>query len=174
MQIESSYKLEKAVSTDKLRPALNNIKLTKNHAIAANGHVLVIVPIMREPEDTAEYLRPDILTKARKVTPKRLGKAIITKLNGTGTLTDGAIYPNNEPEDSFPPLTKIFPTGQPECETIFNVELLHNLCDAMGCKSVKMQIFKRTQGYHIYKLHPIDTSYDSNKAFGILMGMKLP
>ena len=44
MEILKKYKLEKAVSTDSLRTNLQNIYISRRHAMATNGMILVLVP----------------------------------------------------------------------------------------------------------------------------------
>ncbi|MCX6138924.1 MAG: hypothetical protein NTV54_15710 [Ignavibacteriales bacterium] len=88
MQIDRKYKIEKCVATDATRANMTNIFVTKRHAMATNGHMLAIVPVTSESEDTKGWLTPAALTQARKVTPKSAGDVVIS-LNGAQVLIDG-------------------------------------------------------------------------------------
>jgi hypothetical protein len=46
------YKLEKAVSKEPMREALQNVYVTKRYATATNGHILAIVPVKSDDADT--------------------------------------------------------------------------------------------------------------------------
>ncbi len=92
MQIDRSYKIEKCVSTDPNRENLGNIFITKRHAMATNGTVLAIVPVVSDDVDTVGLMSADALKAGRKMTPARMGLIEIS-LNGSQELKDGTKIP---------------------------------------------------------------------------------
>jgi hypothetical protein len=170
MRIKKIYKLD-ACKADELRPFTQVVKLTKNHAIVTNGNILAVVPITRETNDTASYLSPALLKKARQAGLKRNDEVVINDLNGTGTLPDGSILPNVNFEDKYPAL-KVFPTGEKKLTISFNVRLLADLADVLGTETVIMDIYECKQSRfngEVFKVRPMDKQGE-NKAHGLLMG----
>ena len=100
MQIDRKYKIEKAVSTDTLRENLQNVFVSKRHAVATDGKILAIVPVQTDKEDEAGWLTPDALKHARKVSGKGLDSVRIG-LNGAQILPDGTVM--TRPEEHKPP-----------------------------------------------------------------------
>ena len=72
MQIDRKYKIEKAVSTDSNRESLQNVFVSRRHAMATDGRILAIVPVKTDVEDGPGWMSPDALKHARKVSGKGL------------------------------------------------------------------------------------------------------
>ena len=102
MKIERKFKIEKCVSTDESRPNLQNIYVTRRHAMATNGRYLAIVPVVLQEDDEIGMVSPEALKHARKVSAKGLDTVQIV-LNGAQVLSDGTIM--NRPEGEKPPHT---------------------------------------------------------------------
>jgi hypothetical protein len=136
MQIDRSYKLEKCVSTDPNRENLANIFVTKRHAMATNGTVLAIVPVVSDDVDTVGLMSADALKAARKLTPAREG-TINIGLNGSQQLKDGTKIPR--PEDCKSP--RIFHLlrhahKDRQYKIGLNAAMLKTLADALGSEEV--------------------------------------
>jgi DNA polymerase III sliding clamp (beta) subunit (PCNA family) len=132
MQIERKYKIEKCVSTDSTRTNMTNIFITKRHAMATNGHMLAVVPVTFESEDTNGWLTPAALTQARKVTPKSAGDVVIS-LNGAQELIDGTriVRPTEEKPPKFVHLLRLAHKDR-EFKIGLDAAKLKALADALG------------------------------------------
>jgi hypothetical protein len=138
MKIDTKYKLEKAVSTDTTRPTLQNIHVTRRHAFVTNGHILAIVPVSSDPDDTPGWLTPDAMKLGRKL-GRHTGDVTI-HLDGKQVLADGTELPR--PDEGNPP--KLFPILRPAIQEKkkfvigLNVKELKDLCDALGAEKVEL------------------------------------
>ena len=70
MKIERKYKIENCVSRDESRPNLQNIYVSRRHAMATNGRYLGIVPVVLQENDEIGIVSPEALKLARKVSAK--------------------------------------------------------------------------------------------------------
>jgi hypothetical protein len=139
MQIDRSYKIEKCVSADPNRENLGNIFVTKRHAMATNGTVLAIVPVVSDDVDTSGLMSADALKAARKLTPAREG-AIHIGLNGSQQLRDGTKIPR--PKDHKQP--RIFHLlrhahKDRQYKIGLNASMLKTLADALGSEEVVLE-----------------------------------
>jgi hypothetical protein len=144
MQIDRSYKLEKCVSTDPNRENLGNIFVTRRHAMATNGIILALVPIISEAEDTPGLMSADALKAGRKLTPARNG-AINIALNGSQQLRDGTRIPR--PTDCKQP--RIFHLlrhahKDRQYRIGINATMLKTLADALGSDEVILDFGTQT------------------------------
>jgi len=177
MKFNEKYKIEKAVTTDKLRPAMCEIQIDKDgkQLVATNGHILAMIPCEIAEADIARRIRPDVITKARKAEkslPKyqRTDKINLNNANATVTLADSSIVPNSICEDNYPNWQAVIPKIEESEEIALNVELLDRLTDAIGTKSIKI-VFDtkhKTQGMKVYPLNDGD-----NNAWGLLMPLRI-
>lgn len=140
MQISRSYKIEKCVSRDPSRSSLQNIYISRRHAMATNGKTLALVPICSEKDDIPGWLTPDALKHARKVSGKGLEEIHIA-LDGEQVLPDGTtmMRPNGEekPHRIFRILreahrNRMYKVGM-------NPAFLKDLCDALGAEEIVME-----------------------------------
>lgn len=140
MHIERKYKLEKCVSTDPSRTNLQNIYVSRSHAMATNGRILAICPVVLQEDDETGYFSPEALKHARKVSPKGLETVQIV-LNGAQALPDGTTM--NRPEGENPPhtfrilrqahLNRTYRIG-------INAAYLKNLADALGNEELILEV----------------------------------
>jgi hypothetical protein len=139
MQIDRSYKLEKCVSTDPNRENLANIFVTQRHAMATNGTVLAIVPVVSEEIDTVGLMSADALKAGRKLTPAREG-SINIGLNGSQQLRDGTKIPR--PEECKQPRIFHLLRGahrDRQYKIGLNATMLKTLADALGSEEVVLE-----------------------------------
>ena len=140
MQIERKYKIEKCVSTDESRPNLNNIYISRRHAMATNGRILAIVPVQVQEDDETGWLSPEALKHARKVSAKGLDSVQIV-LNGAQVLSDGTIM--NRPDGENPPHTfRILRDAHSNRKYRIgvNAHYLNDLSDALGNEELILEI----------------------------------
>ena len=140
MQIERKYKLEKCVSTDESRPNLQNICISRRHAMATNGRILAICPVTLQEDDEIGSLSPDALKHARKVSAKGL-ESIQIVLNGAQVLPDGTIM--NRPEGENPPhIFRILKQAHSDRKYRIglNASYLKDLSDALGNEELILEI----------------------------------
>ncbi len=144
MRIDRSYKIEKCVSTDPNRENLGNIFVTKRHAMATNGTVLAIVPIISDDVDTTGLMSADALKAGRKLTPAREA-AVNIALNGSQQLRDGTKIPR--PTDCTQP--RIFHLlrhshKDRQYKIGINATMLKTLADALGSEEVILDFGTQT------------------------------
>ena len=136
MQIDKRYKIEKAVSTDSNRESLQNVFVSKRHALATDGRILAIVPVTTDGEDEPGWMSPDALKHARKVSGKGLDNIRIG-LNGVQILPDGTTM--HRPEKHNPPgvFSLLRKAHQGKSFKIgINAAYLKNLADSLGSEEL--------------------------------------
>ena len=167
MQIDKKYRLEKAVSTDESRENLQNIWVSRRHAMATDGKILALVPITSEKDDEPGWMSPDALKFGRKATPKGIDSVRIG-LNGTQILQDGTIL--RRPSDIKPPrvLQILMAAHRKRSYRLgLNAAYLKTLSEAMGCEEVVLEIGKPDEAILVKPLHP-----DGSIA-GLIMPIKI-
>jgi hypothetical protein len=144
MQIDRSHKIEKCVSTDPNRENLCNIFVTKRHAMATNGTVLVLIPVTTDTQDTPGLMSADALKAGRKVTPAR-ESAIHISLNGSQELKDGTKIPR--PQETKPPRIFHLLRGahrDRQYKIGLNATMLKTLADALGSEELVLEFGTQT------------------------------
>jgi DNA polymerase III sliding clamp (beta) subunit (PCNA family) len=167
MQIERKYKIEKCVSTDESRPNLQNIYVSRRHAMATNGRILAICPISVQEDDEIGWLSPDALKHARKVSPKGLDSIQIV-LNGAQVLPDGTIM--NRPEGENPPHTfRILKDAHSNRKYRIgvNADYLKDLSDALGNEELILEIGDPNSAILVRPVH------SESGTLGLLMPIRL-
>ena len=140
MQIGRKYKIEKCVSTDPSRTNLQNIYVSRRHAMSTNGRFLAIVPVQVQEDDETGWLSPEALKHARKVSAKGLDSVQIV-LNGAQVLPDGTTM--SRPEGENPPHTfRILKDAHSNRKYRIgvNAHYLKNLSDALGNEELILEI----------------------------------
>jgi DNA polymerase III sliding clamp (beta) subunit (PCNA family) len=153
MQIEKKYKIEKCASTDESRPSLQNIYISRRHAMSTNGRILAIVPVQVQEDDETGWLSPDALKHARRVSAKGLENIKIV-LNGAQVLPDGTIM--NRPKGENPPhifrLLKQAHSNR-EYRIGINAHYLIDLADALGNEELILEIGEAHSAILVKPLH---------------------
>jgi hypothetical protein len=181
MKIDRNYQLDKAVSKDELRPALQHILLEKEFAIATDGHILAKVPI--ENNELAGLLTPKALVTARKMqkTPDldiRLisNTAVIIKMdkNGAHDTSETVELKRCEldedgSEPQYPNWKSVISKHQNPFKFGFDLQNLVNLAQAMGTDKVVLQIDTAAPHTSII-VYPFDLG---NRSKGLLMPMRI-
>ena len=167
MQIERKYKIEKCASTDASRPNLQNIYVSRRHAMATNGRILAICPVALQEDDEIGSLTPEALKHARKVSAKGLDTVQIV-LNGAQVLPDGTIM--NRPEGENPPhtfriLRQAF--SDRKYRIGINAAYLKDLADALGNEELILEIGDPNSAILIRPLH------SDSGTVGLLMPIRL-
>jgi hypothetical protein len=138
MQIDSKYKLEKAVSLDNTRPALQNIHVTRRHAFVTNAHILAVVPVSTESGDKPGWLTPEALKLGRKL--GRPNGTVQIHLDGKQVLADGTSLPR--PDEEEPPRLYHILRSAMRAKTKFRIGLnakgLKDLADALGTEKLEL------------------------------------
>lgn len=167
MHIDRKYRLEKAVSTDESRENLQNIWVSRRHAMSTDGKILALVPITTEKDDEPGWLSPDALKFGRKATGKGFDSVRIG-LNGTQVLQDGTIL--RRPTDVKPPrvIQILMAAHRKRSYRLgLNAVYLKTLSEAMGCEEVVLEIGKPDEAILVKPLHP-----DGSIA-GLIMPIKI-
>ena len=136
MQIDKRYKIEKAASTDSNRESLQNVFVSRRHAMATDGRILAVVPVSTDGEDEPGWMSPDALKHARKVSGKGLD-SIRIGLNGAQILPDGTTM--QRPEKHNPPRVYrlLRKAHRSDSLTIgINASYLKNLADSLGSEEI--------------------------------------
>ncbi len=140
MHIERKYKIEKCVSTDESRPNLQNIYVSRRHAMSTNGRILAFVPVQVQEDDEIGWVSPEALKHARKVSSKGQDSVQIV-LNGAQVLPDGTIM--NRPEGENPPHTfRILRDAHSNRKYRIgvNAHYLKDLAEALGNEEIILEI----------------------------------
>lgn len=178
MLIATKHKLEKCVSTDGLRPALQQVNIViegkTGKAIATNGIALAVVPIQPEDGDESGLLSIEGLQRARKMAFDDAGKPLDNGqvlLNEHEQFKDGALLPRIKPETLFPETESLITPATANATHYhigLNIKALKNICDALGSDSVKLSFPKDNSKAIVIR----PTDYES-EAYGILMPIRL-
>jgi DNA polymerase III sliding clamp (beta) subunit (PCNA family) len=168
MQIDKKYKLEKAVSNDPTRTNLTNVYVTNHHAQATNGHILAIVPIKKEKDDTPGWLTTDALKLARKMLPKGVDNIQIT-LNGYQILPDRTTLARPNGELSPPKLFRILRQAHSNrsFKVGINASYLKELSEAIGAEEIALEFGKPDSAILVRPVHGNDG------AVGLIMPVRL-
>jgi hypothetical protein len=179
MKIDRTYKLEKAVSGDELRPAINYILLEDDHAIATNGHILAKVPIERNGESDG-LLNPAAITTARKY---QKSDNLDISMQGNSVTID-EITRGDSRTGNFHIVPRLLPSGEgetfpdwksvvPELKQVhkvgLNVNNLKALAEAIGADTVVLEM-EAGQPHKGIIVRPVAKH---NKAEGLLMPCRI-
>jgi len=145
MQIDRKYKIEKAVSTDPTRETLQNVFVSKRHAMATDGKILAIVPVQFEKDDESGVITVEALKHARKVSGKGLD-SVRLGLNGAQILPDGTVM--KRPDDRKPP--RVFHLLRRAYQGKYyrigiNAGFLKDLADALGSEDLVLECGQPTE-----------------------------
>jgi hypothetical protein len=176
MKINKTYKLEKIVSKDPRRAALQQVLVDEKDkvAVASNGKVIAIVPVdityLDRFENGVRLLPTEAVTKARKIAKKNDPAYI--GLNGGAVLDDGTEIPT-EDHVPFPHWRNILPRDA-DLDGGFSValdaKLLHSLAEAINDGKEKAQ---RVVTLHFHKEAPemsaIKVTTRRGEAYGVIM-----
>lgn len=166
MKIDSKYKIQLAVSTDELRPAMMHILIDGDRAIATDGHILASVPIVKEADEPDGTVSTDVLkliTKRDNINSTLLHEMVnIQNKNHTITCSrrnDDSPYPNYktvlvENTDGF--------------EIALNINLLKDLADALGNGILRLR-FGKDNTSTVY-VRPYERD---NTAFGMIAPVRI-
>lgn len=123
--LDAACDVSALASTDSDRFGLRCVAISRGHAVATNGHVLLAVPLLNPGAPDV----PDVLVPA-----KALGQAIrANKADGVTVDMDArtmsgplATMPTPPSEDggSFPRWERVIPDGEPESIVMLDAELL--------------------------------------------------
>ena len=153
MQIDRKYKIEKAVSTDSMRENLQNVFVSRHHAMATDGKILAIVPVQTDKEDESGWITPDALKHARKVSGKGL-ESVTIGLNGAQILPDGTVM--TRPDEHKPPRIShlLRKAHQNSSYRIgINAACLKDLGDALGTEELVLEFGQPTEAILIRPVH---------------------
>lgn len=145
MQIDRKYKIEKAVSTDTLRENLQNVFVSRRHAVATDGTILAIVPVHTEQDDEPGWLTPEALKHARKVSVKGQD-SLVLRMNGAQFLSDGTVM--TRPDEHKPPKIYHLLRRAHEGRSYrigVNARYLKDLADALGSEELVLECGKGTE-----------------------------
>ena len=140
MKINRCYKIEKCVSKDPARSSLQNIYVSRRHAMATNGKTLALVPVCSEKNDIPGWLTPDALKHARRVSGKGL-EEIHVSLDGEQVLPDGTTMMRPDGEEKPPRIFRILRQAHRDraYKVGMNPSYLKDLADALGAEEVVME-----------------------------------
>jgi hypothetical protein len=167
MQIERKYRIEKCVSSDPSRTNLQNIYISRRHAMSTNGRILAIVPVQVQEDDEIGWLSPGALKHARKISSKGLDSVHIV-LNGAQVLPDGTIM--NRPEGENPPRTfRILKDAHSnrKYRVGINASYLKDLSDALGNEELILEIGDPNSAILVRPVH------SESGTVGLLMPIRL-
>ena len=155
MQIDKTYKLEKIVSKDPSRPALQNVLVDEKEklAVATDGRAMAFVPVQLDEEGNDEFINgirmlpSKVVTEGRKAS-KQLSFTQI-ELNGGAKLFDGTVI-KTEDEITYPSSWKQYLNQESKYTEGFTVTLnpksLHSLAEALGSGDSVTLNFQDNQG----------------------------
>jgi len=180
MKINKTYKLEKVVSKEPSRAALQQVLVDEKDkvAVATNGKVMAIVPVELKDGwnrfvNGVRLLPTEAITKARKIAKKndlaRIG------LNGGAVLDDGTEIPTVD--HAFPNWRNILPKDanlDGGFSVALDAKLLHDLAEAINDGKDKAQ---RVVTLHFHKEAPemsaIKVTTRGGEAYGVIMPCRI-
>ncbi len=160
IKIDRRYRLEKAVSKDENRVALQHVKIEGNRAIATDGHILADVPIKRGKSGKRNRL---LKYKAWKKLVAKEKKSYETEFIESDFTEDLPIpYPNWK---------KVVPDGfSHKFELGINARLLYNLSQALGEDRVRLSIDQSSSKVAIL-VEPFESESSGEK--GLIMPVRI-
>lgn len=171
MKINKQYKLSKIVSRDEIREELRYVKITRSHAIATNGHKMVVVPVEMELEDVPGLVDPAHIefNNKEKLISKKIDRNLV--LNPfTVETTNGWTMPRLQP-GTFPKIKQILSLllrRKHKYSIGLNARLLYELSQGIGNDSVVLYFGEKNTMPILVK--PL---YDDDNEIGVLMPMNI-
>jgi hypothetical protein len=145
MIINKNQKIEKCCSTDDTRYVLNNpwtASVGEPDAegyrpakmVATDGRMMVVLPVLLEPGETAGQIPVEAIKQARKERTPKL------HANGSVTLPNGVVMPRNH-EVKLPAYEQVIPAEDRPVtyKVCFNAALLAKMQEAMGSEFVTLE-----------------------------------
>lgn len=169
MKIEKKYQLQKAVSTDDIRPTMSCVLLKNNKAIATNGHILVEVPV--EGYDSGWETLIDM--KEWKFIQNNCKELKFEIENGSIKGEEYILLYRNQITEKYPNYESAKPKADNsvEYEIAFNPTLLNDLIKAMGLKkdeSIRLKFYGKNKPIVIKP-----NRYNNNVEYGLLMPVRI-
>lgn len=146
MKINKHYKLDKAVSTDEMRPILQKIYIDENVAVATDSKIMAIVPVeLNEEDERKVMIDADVLTVARAYPPAEGAELNIELAEGKVILENRITMPQQlqllKAEEMFPDYMSIMPKGDPKFSVAINIKDLNRLSNAFGCTKLILGVY---------------------------------
>lgn len=140
------FKLEKAVSKNERRPALNSAYLDVENSvlIATDSNVLAVIPVELALDDTTGLVPVEALTLARKDQTKDEHAEIVANGRVSVRVRGERAEFDRADTDGFPDWKQFFKRGKKPLVTLaLNPKLLAHLAEAVGAGSgaVKLDIY---------------------------------
>lgn len=175
MKINRKYKIEQAVSSDRLKPALNNVKMYSRRLVATDGHIMAVIPFKKADNGITELnvkglIPPEVFTAARKANKKTDKEYATIEHDGTDIgITD--IDKNQKSnfqtvDEPYPDVVRVIPRCKTEYCISFTVKNLVRLAKAIGAEQVTLEFHGETKGIIV---RPNDKD---NNAWGLLMPVR--
>ncbi len=185
MKVAAQYQIEKAASSDAMRPVLANawLETGKSRLLASNSYMLAVVPVEVEEGDVDGPVSGEALVSARKLAKHETPNIAC---NGSLEVQGGPTFPRPASEGmKFPDADQVWPAaydgeaGVDFYEVGFNPTLLLELCKAIGLVGGKrfgapcrLRIMRNTGTGAVDPLRPFEV-IGADGAKGILMPVKL-
>ena len=171
MKLSLRYKIESACSTDPLQSGgvLQRMALDCSTdqpvLVATNGRILAVVPVTAEREE-AGFVTGEALKAARKATPKK-AETMELLCNGSLAVPNGPTFPRPNDGLQFPRWQAVVPTDAPVMTIALDVTLLARLAEALGTKTVILEISHPNHAVRVKPYRP------SESAYGVIMPMMI-
>ena len=130
MQLSRSYVIERAASTDDTRPQLAHPVLAGERLVATNGHILAVVPVVRDEADTDGPVPAEAFKAARKH-PAPGGAAVVIA-NGDVRVPFAGLSLTRPEAGTFPDWQRVVPTRAVVFSVGIDARLLLALAQAVG------------------------------------------
>ena len=171
MKIDINYKIDLAANPKENREALRHPYLEGDQVIATDGHILAVVPIERDNNDTDGPIPSDAFKELKKAT----GRGLVGEIECSVSikLVNGLIF--DRPEVSqYPSWREVVPRENKEVLTTvsFNPELLLKLAKAIGSSyGIKLVIYKDDK--EDKGPMRVESNDNDNEAYGVIMPMRI-
>ncbi len=163
IKIDKRYRLEKAVSKDENRVALQYVKIEGNRAIATDGHILADIPIKRGKFGKRNFL---LKSESWKKLVAKEKKDYEIELDVSGFA--------EKPPISYPNWKKVVPDGSShKFEFGINAKFLYSLSQALGEDRVKLSIDQSSSEVAILVEPMVDFGEDSRGEKGLIMPVRI-
>jgi DNA polymerase III sliding clamp (beta) subunit (PCNA family) len=152
MKIDSDYKIELACSVDPMREPLQNILIEDGNAIATNGHILAVVPVVMQDNDNRSFIIPkEVFAFARET---QSSKEIIVDCIAEGKLIINGKHEVDSigiPKQQFPNWKTVLPKNEdkPEYEIAFNFDYLKDMAEILGTPFLKLSFYGKKKAIKI-------------------------
>lgn len=175
MRYSKTIYVERAVSNDILRPALNYVYFDGEYLVATDGHILIATAnIQFDPDESKEpfFITAETIAYARKLSSKSFPYIEIKSKGNYIECKNGVMFPKPVPENDFPNWKNVVPNEE-NTVAFFNPDIFVRGAKSLGLSMYNtVEMTKAVKNEGMYVMRDKESHSDNDKTFAILMGKR--